>query len=269
MGILFEEQTRLLRKCFFAVQNEVGLGRQEEAYHQACRIWIQENRLPVTVKQPHRLYVDGKEAHTLFPDLVGWNCISVELKAIPRKLGLSDWVQLIDYMKCRGDQLGLLVNFGLDRVHIDRIVRDPEQPTIVECWKRWHGMIDGQDREVGCKIRDAILSIYETHTTGYGSEVVAKLLHTALISRYLFCVPNPIAKAYFHKIEVHESPLDCLVVNGRILLVWTALFDSNGYNVSRGLSYMKSLGLEWGVAINFGKQQVDVSGLHLITHRKV
>lgn len=263
MAIFFEEQTRSLRRCFYVVQNEVGLGRAEEAYHQACRIWLHEHRLPVAFKQPHRLYLDQLEVHVLIPDLVGWDCISVELKAVPRRLGLSDWVQLIDYMKCRGDRLGLLVNFGLDRVFIERIVLDPVETSVTECWDQWHGAIDGQEREIGAKIREAMHAIYAAHTTGYGAEVVGKLVFAAFRHRYLPVIPNPIAKAFFYNTEVHESPLDCLIVSGKILFVWTALFDSNSYNVSRGLSYMKSLGLEWGVAVNFGKQRVEIMALRL------
>ena len=38
MALIYQSQTQLLRRCFFDVQNEVGLGRQEEDYHQACKL---------------------------------------------------------------------------------------------------------------------------------------------------------------------------------------------------------------------------------------
>lgn len=261
MALLFEEQTHLLRECFFAVQNEVGLGRREEAYHQACKLWLAEKRLPVASKPPQRLLIDGAEAYTLFPDFVGWNAISIEIKALPHKLATSEWVEVVDYLKCRGDSLGLLVNFGLDRVHVERIVYEPRQTTLLEDWKVWSGTIQGADRDAGMAVRDALHSIYSAHSTGYGTEVISKLLPFALKRRGLAVVEGPIAKSYFHDIEVHESPLDCLVIDGRILLVYTALFDSNEFNVSRGLSYMKALGLAWGVAVNFGKDQATITGL--------
>src|SRR5437588_8847215 len=114
MSLLYEEETHVLRRCFFDVQNEVGKGRQEAAYHQACLLWFQEHRLPIISKMPHRLMLRGEEAHSLFPDFVGWNAISVELKAVPRNLTRSEFVQIFDYLKCRRDRLGLLVNMGLD-----------------------------------------------------------------------------------------------------------------------------------------------------------
>ncbi|MBI2478675.1 MAG: hypothetical protein HYV60_08590, partial [Planctomycetia bacterium] len=46
-----------------------------------------------------------------------------------------------------------------------------------------------------------------------------------------------------------------------MLLVHTALFDNNQFNLSRGLSYMKALGLPWGIAANFGRQIAEFTGL--------
>jgi hypothetical protein len=72
MSLDFEEQTYLLRRCFFDVQNEVGRGRQEEAYHRGCELWFAEQCLPVASKLPHRLILRGEPAHSLFPDFVDW-----------------------------------------------------------------------------------------------------------------------------------------------------------------------------------------------------
>ena len=71
----------------------------------------------------------------------------------------------------------------------------------------------------------------------------------------------PVAQATFRGRQVDEWPLDCLVIDNRLLLVYTALFDSNQFNVSRGLSYLRALGLEWGLAANFGKKTLELTGL--------
>jgi hypothetical protein len=55
MSLEFERETYLLRQCFFEVQNELGRGRQEEAYHRACELWFREQRLQVVSNMPHRL----------------------------------------------------------------------------------------------------------------------------------------------------------------------------------------------------------------------
>ena len=80
-------------------------------------------------------------AHTLYPDFVTWDAITVELKALTRRLHDEERVQIFDYLKCRGDRLGLLVNMGLHRVHVERFVYDPPAHAIVENWDYWTGRL--------------------------------------------------------------------------------------------------------------------------------
>ena len=46
-----------------------------------------------------------------------------------------------------------------------------------------------------------------------------------------------------------------------IVLTFTALFDNNEFNINRGKSYLKALGLNWGIAANFGKTKAELTGL--------
>jgi GxxExxY protein len=135
VSLEYQDQTRILRHCFFDVQNEVGLGCQEEGYHKACVICFQQHGIPFPSKPPHHLMIAGQIAHTLFPDFVAWDMITVELKAVPRRLGTTEFVQLFDYLKCRNDRLGLLVNMGLDRVYIKRVVYERPDYQCKEDWQ--------------------------------------------------------------------------------------------------------------------------------------
>lgn len=265
MSLIYEDKTEILRRCFFDVQNEVGLGRQEEAYQQGCKLWFQEHEIPFASKPPHRLLLDGREAYALHPDFVVWNQITVELKAVLRRLGQAEFVQLFDYLKYRQDRVGLLVNFGLDRVEIERYAYDPPETEVVEDWNYWTGKIEGGDRELGVVVRDALRALYSAHGTGYGDEVLSRLVPAALRGRALEVMVAPVSKAYYRGVQVDEAPLDCLVINGRILLTWTALFDTNQFSLNRGLSYLKALHLNWGLAVDFGKRKLHMTGLHRTT----
>ena len=124
-------------------------------------------------------------------------------------------------------------------------------------------MIKERDREVGLAVRKALRVVYETHGTGYGEEVLGKLITHALHRRRLSVVVSPVCKAKYHGIELHESALNCFVIEGRILLTFSALFDGNDFNVNRGKSYLRALNLEWGIAANFGKTKAEVTGLRV------
>lgn len=261
MELLYKEHTERLIGGFFIVQNDVGLGRHEEAYHRAYRIWAESEGLPLLSKPGIPLFVAGREATVIYPDFVAWDQISIEVKALPRMLGASEDLQLFDYLRARGDRLGLLVNLGLDRVHVERRIYAPPETEIVEDWSYWTNHISGHDREIGAAIRDAFRQIYAGHRTGYSRAVTEKLVLTALVANGLEVVVRPVVRAVFRQQVVHESPLECFVIANRFVLTLTAQFDSNDFNTSLGLSCLKTLDLPWGIAANFGRQELQLTAL--------
>lgn len=267
MSLLYEEETRILRRCLFDVQNEVGLGRKEPAYHRACELWLRSNDVPFETKPSYPLTLCGVVFHRLVPDIVAYEKITLELKALSRGLLASDLVQLFNYLKYRQDRVGLLANLGLDRVHVRRVIYDhSKRCDFKECWTSWDGHISGEAREIGTRIRRALQVVFDEHGTGYGQEITAKLIRLSLELEGLTVKPAPITKAFFRGVCVDQSPLDGWIVDGTILFVHSALFHENRYNVSRGLSYIKALGIKWGVAANFGKYTVTLDGLRSAVH---
>jgi GxxExxY protein len=237
------------------------MGRDEEAYHQAYRLWLAEQAIPAASKPPLPLLLRGQEAYVLFPDFIAWQEITIELKALPRKLGPAEEVQLFDYLRAGCCRLGLLVNMGLERVHVDRRIYDPPATTIVEDWSYWRREISGRDREIGVKIRNALRLVYDEHRTGYSREVTEKLVLSALRLEEVSVVVRPVVKAYYRGVEVHESAIECFVIEGRFVMVLTALLDDNEFSKNLGRSHMRTLDLPWGVAVNFGRTKLEITGL--------
>jgi len=64
-----------------------------------------------------------------------------------------------------------------------------------------------------------------------------------------------------HKQVVHESALECIVVAGKFVMTVTAHFESNEFAKSLGLSHMKTLSAPWGVAVNFGIKECQITAL--------
>lgn len=259
--MIYEEETALLRKGLFEVQNEVGPGRHEEIYHKALTLWLQKEDIAFVSKQPHPLLLSGETAHTLYPDFVVWNKITIELKAIPRRLQDSEHVQIFNYLKRRNDKLGLLVNMGLDRVHVERIVYDAPPHDVYEDWNHWNNYINGADRDAGLRAREVLQNIVKAHQTGYGTEVMEKLIRFGFQKENLHVASSPIGSSIFQDKLLGDTPLDCLLIENRLLLVFTSLFDDNQFNIRRGLSFMNTLNIPWGIAANFGKRGVQIQGL--------
>ncbi len=261
--MIYGEKTAIIRGGLFAVQNEVGLGRNEEIYHQAFCRWLDHSKIPYISKKAHHLMLGDEIAFTLYPDVVVWDCISIELKALSRHLQDDDRVQLFNYLKRRGDQLGLLVNMGLDRVHVERFVYETPDYSFVENWDTWDGCTSEQHNVVGQSLRQAMLSIFEKHQTGYGRYVVDNLMACALRRSKLSVLHNPSGQSMYRGGDLGSSPLDCMIVENELVVTYTALFDTNDFNIHRGLSFMKSLKIPFGLAINFGKRSLAINALAL------
>ena len=259
--MIYEEHTGVLRRCFFDVQNEIGLGRREEAYHEGCRRWLSANRVRFHSRPRYPLCIAAETVHTLIPDFVINDSITVELKALPRKLNDTDLVQLFDYLKVREDRLGLMVNLGLDRAHIKRIAYSPPEYVLQEDWSRWKRHVDSQVRRIGIVVRDALKTVFREHQTGFGQATTYKLILASLRSRGLTVAIRPRGATHYQDAKIDESDLDCLLIEGRVLLVVTALFEDNRFNISRGISFMNSLNIHWGIAANFGRKKAEINGL--------
>ncbi|QEG00299.1 hypothetical protein Mal15_43690 [Stieleria maiorica] len=261
MAILYEDRTHAIRHCFFDVQNNVGVGRDEEDYHQALVVCFRNNDVPFVSKPIHPLFLYGEQVYRLIPDFVVWGKITIELKAVPRHPSPAEFVQLFDYLKCRRDSLGLLVNMGLDRVIVERVAYTPTPPRLVEDWKYWKGSVSGATRDIGRSVRNVLRDVYREHGTGYGEEVFEKLLLFGLRHQGMKVTVNPTAEARYTDTQLRKSSLRCFLIEDEVVLCQTALFEDNSFNMNRCRSYMKALGSRWGIAANFGKSLVEIVGL--------
>ena len=154
---------------------------------------------------------------------------------------------------------------GLDRVEIERLIYDMPKAEWIKNWKSWMDHIDGADRNTGLVVREAIRSVYYEQSTRFGEVVVTKLVQRALWDKHLIILEKPMAKATYHGRQVNESALSCFVINERIVVTLSALFDTNHFNVGRCRSYLKALGLRWGIAADFGKTRAEIIGIRVGT----
>ncbi|KAA1260284.1 hypothetical protein LF1_28230 [Rubripirellula obstinata] len=261
MALVMEKQSHLLRRCFFDVQNEVGIGRVEEPYHQAILQWAANTDMPIHSKPPHWLTLGGQQVYCMFPDLVAWDAITIELKSVARQFHPSEFAQLIDYLKFRGDRLGLLVNMGLGRVLVERVAYSAGSPQLLQDWSSWKGKITGREQSTGRRLRAALQMIYREHTTGYSKRVMDHLLPAAISAMGLRFTQAPLAKNSYQTTQLNPCKLDCLVIENQILITYTSLFDDNHFNVDRARSFMHALNIPWGIAVNFGKTKAEFIAL--------
>ena len=107
--------------CAFTVLNTLGVGFLERVYENALAHEIRKAGL--SVQQQHGLTVmyDGVVVGDYIVDLVVARSLMVELKAV-RALDVAHHAQCLNDLKASGLRLGLLLNFGAQRLEIKRVV---------------------------------------------------------------------------------------------------------------------------------------------------
>lgn len=117
-----EELTRQVIGCAYRVFNTMGHGFLESVYEECMLIELRALGLQALNQHPIKVYYHGHPVGDFEADLFVEGKVIVELKAV-RTLAPAHEVQLVNYLKATGINVGLLLNFGEDRVEVKRKLR--------------------------------------------------------------------------------------------------------------------------------------------------
>lgn len=97
--------------CIFEVFRELGYGFSEAVYRRALTIALRAAGLSVRDLVPLQVWFRGGVIGTFEADLVVDNTVIVEVKAVAAIDAYAE-AQLLNYLKCAGGGVGMVVNFG-------------------------------------------------------------------------------------------------------------------------------------------------------------
>jgi len=109
----------------FDVANELGKGFLESVYEHALVIALAARGLNATRQVPLQVHSRGHVVGSFYADLLVEDRVIVELKAVTA-LTQEHRAQLINYLKATSMDVGLLVNFGSQRLEHKRCWRPME-----------------------------------------------------------------------------------------------------------------------------------------------
>ena len=107
--------------CAYEVSNSLGAGFLEVVYENALCVELERNN--IFYKRQKQLEVSYKNTVVghYVADIIVENKLLLELKALP-KLTSQHEAQVMNYLKATGIKVGLLMNFGIPKIGIKRIV---------------------------------------------------------------------------------------------------------------------------------------------------
>ncbi len=259
-----EQLTYELRGSIFDVRNKLKMGWPEEVYHQGLVEVLQDKGTSLASKPRKAIVHRGIEVHVFECDLIVGDLIILELKVLPFSTFVeAHYAQLINYLKCWGKDLGLLVNLGSIRVQIERVVWDEPELAICEDYDLIKPQMTDMDRLCLRQIRHNILAVGQQYGLGYSEIVYRRIIAIEMENNGLNCQAKVEIPAILDGRVLARHPSDHLVVEGNYLLSVRSLLDQPPrYDFARMKTYLNSLGLKFGLIVNFGKKQLQIYGVN-------
>jgi len=262
MKLLHEGLTYQIRSCIYEVRKELGTGFDEETYHQGLILSFYRHSLLFASKEKRSLLHRGILIRNFVSDLVLSDKIILSLKCVPCNFLQAHYVQLFSELKLWQKDLGLIVNFGLPELCIERYAFTEKQPVFVENYDFIKNQISKSESDVLEQIKQAIKDVALLHKPGYGKTTWHKILEAEMSHRQIPFSNNTIVPVKFYDKTIRTYRSKHLIVDGKILLAVTALQKSiEQIDVANMQSYLKALQLNAGIIVNFGKAKVEIRGV--------
>jgi GxxExxY protein len=238
---------------------ELGPGLSELFYHELLRRKLMAAGIRHQFKPTGQLFHREMLVDQFEADLIIGDDLDLELKALWGTFAPEHLLQIICYLKFWRLRAGLLIDFGKESLVVRRI-----QYTTPEVSFDAHAFVQlappfVSDRKRLNELAVAIGNVLALHGLGYRDTTYRGLMFAELKSNGVDVLSDPTARILPPGgCVLGETKLRCLVVAGCCALLVTALRESHQAADRAVLqTYLRHLGLAWGVTLNFGKRQLQ------------
>ncbi|PIU37512.1 GxxExxY protein [Candidatus Roizmanbacteria bacterium CG06_land_8_20_14_3_00_34_14] len=121
--LIYADITYKIRGACFEVWKKFGGAFKEKIVDNALTIALKEKQLTVKNQEKINIYFNNIKVGTYIPDKIVDDIILLEIKCKPF-ITIEDRKQFWYYLKASQYKLGLLINFGTQKLQIERRVYD-------------------------------------------------------------------------------------------------------------------------------------------------
>ncbi len=121
------ELTKRIIGAAFEVHGDLGFGFAEKVYENALAVELRQSGMLVEQQAEIAVVYRGERVGDYRADLLVESKVIVEVKSVAKLMPTHE-VQLVNYLKATGVEVGLLVNFGKSvKVRRKAMTREPSQ----------------------------------------------------------------------------------------------------------------------------------------------
>jgi len=119
--LLHRATTETIIGAAFEVHQELGYGFLERVYQRALQVELIRRRVAAEIEKRIQVQYKGVVVGDYDADLIVADSVAVEIKVNPQ-YDKRDEAQLLNELKATGLKVGLLINFGRNKVEYKRLV---------------------------------------------------------------------------------------------------------------------------------------------------
>ena len=250
--------------CIFDVHNALGPGLREEGYQKAMEQRLCEKGFPFIAKPASRrdLVYRGQIVDTFEPDLIVADKIIPELKHQVERFVPENEAQVLNYLKFWNMELGLLVNFALDKAVFERIPRQPPPPQLDERYDHIADLVQPVYKPTLRTIREGLLEMFRVVGLGYTAPTYRRLALVEFRAHQLAVLDDVTVEPSFHERRLPRSPISPFVVNHAVCVQVDAINDMISARLIRTMqTHLRLTGMPLGIVASFGRRTLTIRGI--------
>ena len=259
MKMEIDRLTYLVNGKAMRVHREIGPGLDEIVYHERFCELLSAAGIEHQFKPRGQLVHRGTAADVFEADIIIPDLLCLECKAFRGEFVPDHECQIICYQKFWRIRTGLLLNFGRQSLAIKRMLFDEPQRRVITAQDLLGSAPpDIVDQPLAWTLGGALSRLYATYSLGYRATTYRGLILAELSAEQIPCSSDVVAQVPCSR-GVREVRLDCLVIDQQCALMILALQDQVTASDRAVLqTYLKYLDLPWGLAVDFGKHELQV-----------
>ena len=118
-----KELTEKIIAAAYNVYNKMGFGFLESVYEKCLLIELKKAGLQAEFQKPITVKYENEVVGEFKADVIVEDTVILELKSV-RQITQAHEVQLVNYLVATGRPIGLILNFGEQKVEVKRKVRE-------------------------------------------------------------------------------------------------------------------------------------------------
>lgn len=116
-------ETETIIKKGLEIHKILGAGFLEIVYKDAFEYEFRGSEIPYEREKEYLVhYKESILPHRFYADFVVFNKVIVEIKAKEGGIAEEDYAQTLNYLRCSGCKIGLVLNFGKLKLEIKRVI---------------------------------------------------------------------------------------------------------------------------------------------------